>query len=712
MPAVPPARPKTTARRGRARGSRPARRSRPGRRGGAPPHGLAAALADVPQAFAWLGEGGIAWANHAFARLAGAAGPDAASGALEAAFPGVLGYLARTAAGLLPGGEATLRLDGARPAIEVALSRPAGRVDGVLVLARGVDGQAEANERAARARAERVAERLARLQEVTAALSAAATEREVADATFQLGLGVVHASGGSISFPAEDGRLHVAHAFGSLARRGGSPLPPPEPIRASLDDAYGRAEPVWIPSAEAFARLYPGSVPEGRLVTDTAWAAVPLRVPGRALGVLGIGFAGQRAFDEEERGFLVAVAQQCAQALERARLYESQQALAARAARAADERHELVRELRRTLRERDESMALLDALFENLPLGLALLDLDMRYVRVNAHMARLNGAPPDAHVGRQIWDVLPRMVRDELVEDFRTVLRTRKPSPDRSISAQLRSPGEPVLSYVVGWYPVLSHDRLVAVGVLVREVTEQRRAEQLQRHLLGVVGHDLRSPLMAITASAELMQTAPLGERERRSLGRILRAAQRIDGIIRALVDYTLVQVGSGIPLQRRRADLGAIVRTVAEEAETVHAGRRVRVSHDEPVQGEWDPDRVGQALANLVGNAIDYSLPESAVEVRCRGEASEGIVEVSNEGPPIAEDLVPHLFEPFRRGADAHTQRRKGLGLGLYIARQIVAAHGGTIEVDTGAGRPTTFRVRLPRAGQLPAAPGDIIRP
>ena len=550
----------------------------------------------------------------------------------------------------------------------------------------------------ARRRDER-GERLARLLEVTAALSAAATEEEVAEATFQVGLAALGASGGSLSFPRDGGALEAGHAFGSMARRGGTPAPLPRSLEVSLADCFSRGEPIFIGSAADLAALYPDLAPPGVALSDASWAAVPLIVRGRTLGVLGIGYAWARRFEEEERGFIVALAQECAQAIERARLYETQRRVRAEAERVADERDGLVRELRRTLRERDESMALLDALFENAPAGMALFDRDMRYVRVNALLAAVPGVPPAQHLGRQIWDVMPLMVRDELVRDFQSVLEHRRPVVERLLATQLRNPSEPLRSFLVSFYPVTVGDRLIGVGCLVREVTEERRAEQSQRHLLGVVGHDLRSPLMAITASAELLQAVALGEREQRSVGRILRAAQRIDGIIRALVDFTMVHVGSGIPLQRRRTDLGSIARTVAEEAEAANAGRHVRVAPCDPIPGEWDPDRIGQALANLVGNAIHYSPPESAVEVACRVEGGEGVVEVTNQGSPIPAELLPYLFEPFRRGSDERTQRRKGLGLGLYIARQLVGAHGGAMEVRTGGDCGTTFVVRLPRS-------------
>ena len=573
----------------------------------------------------------------------------------------------------------------AEPHRVVALTRDLGRLP-----------PAAGAERAARQRPEVAAEQLARLQEVTAALSAAVTESDVADVVLGLGLQVLGASGGSLCFPIA-GVLEVAHASGSMSGtgRGGAP----RALRAPLEEAFLREEGVWIASAEELRHRYPALEPAAGALSDASWAAVPLRVRGRAVGALGVGFAGAHAFGAEDRAFVEALAHQCAQAVDRARLYEEQRQLRLQAEEAAETRELLVRELRRTLRERDESAAILDALFGNAPVGLALLDEEMRYLRMNAYLAALHDAPADALPGRSPWEALPPLAREDVVRDFQRVVARDVPVVERTVTMPPRDPGDMERTFTVMFFPVDVGARLIGVGALVQEVTRQLAAEQSRRHVLGVVGHDLRSPLMAITASAELLQAGGLEERAQRSVGRILRAAGRMEGIIRALVDYTAVHGGGGLAIDPRPADLASIVRAVAEEAEAAQPGRAVRVAAPEPVRGEWDEDRLGQAVANLVGNAIQYGPEDAAVDVGCWRDGGDALVEVTNQGPPIPEALVPHLFEPFRRGTDDRSQRRKGLGLGLYIAVQIVAAHGGTIRVRSDEARGTTFTIRLPAA-------------
>ncbi len=645
-------------------------------------------------------------ANATFASLVGADLATTEGRALADLLPGASPALLEAARGVLADGRPRFRIpvvlevSGQTRRADFTLYRTDAAADGprVVGLARDLGALPEAGqaERSARLRPEAVAERLAKLQEVTAALSAAVTEEEVARAVLGTGLHVLGASGGSLCFP-EAGVLEVTHSAGSMDSGGEGGTP--GALRAPLEEAFLREEPVWIASSAELRNRYPALVPAGATVGDASWAALPLRVRGRPIGALGIGFAGAHRFDEEERGFLEALAHQCAQAIDRARLYETQRELRAQAEDAAETRDLLVRELRRTLRERDESAALLDALFVNAPVGMALLDRDMRYVRMNDCLAALHEAPAQTLLGRTLWEVLPPIARDDLIRDFQKVVDGVLSLVERTVTAPPRVPGDRQRTFVITWYPVSVAGRLIGVGSLVQEVTEQRVADESRRHLLGVVGHDLRSPLMAITASAELLQAGPLDDRAARSVGRILRASGRIDGIIRALVDYTLVQGGPGVSLQSRRLDLSALARSVAEECEAAHAGREVRVTAPEPIQGEWDGDRIGQAIANLVNNALQYSPDGTPVEVACWAEAAEALVEITNAGAPIPAELVPHLFEPFRRGTDERTQRRKGLGLGLYIAVQIAAAHGGTIRVRSDESRGTSFTVRLPRA-------------
>jgi phosphoserine phosphatase RsbU/P len=165
---------------------------------------------------------------------------------------------------------------------------------------------------------------------------------------------------------------------------------------------------------------------------------------------------------------------------------------------------------------------------------------------------------------------------------------------------------------------------------------------------------------------------------------------------VAVLIDYAHARREHGIPVWRRKCDVAALCREVAAECEAANPGRTVRCRGDAVAVGEWDPDRIGQALANLVTNALDYSPADSVVDVSWRGRDDEVEISVANAGTPIPPETLGRMFEPFRRGKRERAGG-KGLGLGLFIARAIVVAHGGSIEARSDADQ-TAFTVRLPR--------------
>ncbi len=240
---------------------------------------------------------------------------------------------------------------------------------------------------------------------------------------------------------------------------------------------------------------------------------------------------------------------------------------------------------------------------------------------------------------------------------------------------------------------------------LFREAEEARRmAESVARaqsgaarfgeQLVGIVSHDLRSPLAAVQASVQLaLRRAPEDDPLRRALRRAVSSAQRMGRMVDDLLDFTRARLGGGIPLQRREADLGKIARYAVEEAQAAHPEHPlVHRLHYE--KGHYDPDRLGQVVQNLVANALEHGTPRSPVVVSTRVEGDQLVLEVANQGPPIPPAVLRSLFEPFQRGAHG---KARSLGLGLFIVREIVQAHGGEVEARSGP-EGTAFAVRLPR--------------
>jgi signal transduction histidine kinase len=222
-------------------------------------------------------------------------------------------------------------------------------------------------------------------------------------------------------------------------------------------------------------------------------------------------------------------------------------------------------------------------------------------------------------------------------------------------------------------------------------------------YILGIVGHDLRNPLGAVHMSAALLQKrGALAGWQARTVERMRSSAGRMGRIIADLLSYTRTRLGNGLPIARRPARLDELVQRVVDELSAANADREITIQAEGDVSGEWDPDRLEQVASNLVSNAVDHGDPASPVRVELAGEPDHVVLRVRNEGPPVPPEVLGHLFEPFSRGPDEKSRKASGLGLGLYIAREIVRGHGG--EIAASSQGETVVTVRLPRAAP-PAA-------
>ncbi|ATB31674.1 PAS domain-containing sensor histidine kinase [Melittangium boletus DSM 14713] len=231
-----------------------------------------------------------------------------------------------------------------------------------------------------------------------------------------------------------------------------------------------------------------------------------------------------------------------------------------------------------------------------------------------------------------------------------------------------------------------------------REEDQAREARLLER-FMGIIGHDLGSPLAAIRISSQMLQQAPnLTPAQRAALGRIEESARRVTRLTQQLLDSVLARNG-GIPVQPRPTDLEQLCHRVLDEFTAIYPERSLQLTVEGDTHGQWDQDRLAQAISNLVGNALEHGEASHPVSLRLWDDAGVQRLEVNNRGAPIDPALMPHLFEPFRRG-DPHARQVSGggAGLGLFIVREIVRAHRGEVEVRSTPEEGTTFGLTLPR--------------
>jgi two-component system, sensor histidine kinase and response regulator len=227
----------------------------------------------------------------------------------------------------------------------------------------------------------------------------------------------------------------------------------------------------------------------------------------------------------------------------------------------------------------------------------------------------------------------------------------------------------------------------------------QDRSETLRLNELfsALLAHDLRSPMSAILASAQLLQRRTDDRASLDAAARIVSSGTRMVRLIEDMLDLARARLAGGIIVKRESSDFRVLVERVVRECQESTPTRRIESTYDGNCIGLWDPERIAQVASNLIGNAIKHGNPNVSVHVRLEGTSGDSVSLIVRNGGSIAPDVLAHLFDPFQAGL-REPGRGEGLGLGLYIVSQIVQAHHGTVDVKTGQGDETSFRVQLPR--------------
>lgn len=239
-----------------------------------------------------------------------------------------------------------------------------------------------------------------------------------------------------------------------------------------------------------------------------------------------------------------------------------------------------------------------------------------------------------------------------------------------------------------------------SIGHYTRKVTRSRDL------VLGVLSHDLRTPLSATLMSARLLpKLSPLNEQQSMLVEQIAESMTRADKIVTNLLDITRSRFGSGMPVVRESMNMGIVGKQLVEEMRTVYPERDINLDISDNLEGEWDKSRIGQVFSNLIGNAIQHGFKNKPVYVTIIGHETDITLSIQNDGIPICASMIDKIFDPLTRSSSDDELPQADaihLGLGLYITKEIVTAHNGTVCVTSTEEDGTTFTICLPRTTQL----------
>jgi signal transduction histidine kinase len=249
-----------------------------------------------------------------------------------------------------------------------------------------------------------------------------------------------------------------------------------------------------------------------------------------------------------------------------------------------------------------------------------------------------------------------------------------------------------------------------------QELTESisfysQKLEGAKTLFLGILSHDLRNPIGVTRMSATLaLHIGDINERQKMLLSQIVNSADRAIGIVNSLLDLTRARLGAGLPVIIADMNIGFVSRQLIDEMRMMHSNRTFILQVSGDTQGEWDKARIGQVLSNLLGNAVQYGFRDMPVSVAVEGRPDEVTICVHNDGVPIPENKIDGVFDALTRGLGEDRGKTEmpslNLGLGLFITKEIVTAHGGILEVTSSEKAGTRFTAHFPRKRTSAATP------
>ena len=280
---------------------------------------------------------------------------------------------------------------------------------------------------------------------------------------------------------------------------------------------------------------------------------------------------------------------------------------------------------------------------------------------------------------------------DQMVSEYRSL----RASVTKLWRAHEPEPGPDSIADLVRFNEAIDQTLTESISFYSKQIDHSRDL------FLGILSHDLRNPIGAMVMSAELTtRIGSLSERQKMLMSQVVTSADRAISILDQLLDLTRARLGSGLRIIREQVDMAFVTRQLLEEMRSLHPGRIFTLDISGDTKGEWDKPRVGQVLSNLLSNAVQYGFRDLPIDITIKGDAKDVSLSVHNQGVPISKDSIRGIFDALIRGGTdgSDATNSTNLGLGLYITKEIVSAHGGTVQVTSTEKDGTTFTARFPR--------------